>query len=160
MEAGCDRLGVLAQGTRSFFKYLRNPLVSAHGGFKYNWRKRRNFHFVGDLGPADQFVQIVERERPQNFGRKLNFTAIQVVFAQNQTESLHRKEVGPAGISKDVPPPTGFFDAITTASGYGRAAAGIDYDAFTVAERCRHSGIAITAGDDFRTRPNFGSDLR
>ena len=109
--------------------------VAVLGCFKYNGREHGDLHFVGRLRPANELIAIVERERAQNARRELSFAAVQIVFAQNQTERLHGKKVAATSIAQDVSPTPGFLDSFVTATGDRRACAGINHDAVAMSER-------------------------
>ena len=81
-----------------------------------------------------------------------------VVFAQNEAQGLNGNEVTSAGVAEDMSPTTRFFDVIAAAAGNGRTASGVDNDAIVLAKCSGQTRIAIAAGDDFRVRPNFGTE--
>ena len=124
-----------------------------------NRAQHRDFHLVGRLGPADEFVAAVQGERAQNLGRELGFATMQIVFAQDESQRLKRKEVAAAGIAQDVPPPSRLFHPSPR-----RPVTEAPLPAFTAIpspcpKRSRETRIAIAPGDNFRARPNLSAKL-
>ena len=84
--------------------------------------KQSDFHLVRGLGPAHQFVQIIQRKCVQHFGRELNFAAVQIVFAQNQSQRLNDQKIGAARITEDMSPSSRLLDLPVASAGNGRTA--------------------------------------
>ena len=135
MQPGRDRFGVFAKNPRAFFDDFHDTRISAGSRFKHDRRQHRDFHFVGDLGPAHQLVQIVQRQRAQNLGGKLDFATVQIVFAQNQAERLQAEKITATGVAQNVSPTTGIFDPLVPTTGNGRAASGVYNNSIAVTER-------------------------
>src|SRR5204863_5874841 len=87
---------------------LDDVRVAVCGRFKNNRSERGDFHLVRVLRPAHEIVATVERERAENGGGKLAFAAMQIVFAQNESERLHGKKITAARVAEDMAPPAGF----------------------------------------------------
>ena len=153
-----DCLSVFAENTRTFLDDPYHASIAAGRSFKYDRRKHCDFHLICRLRPADEFVEIVQGKCPQNFCGELHFAAMQIVFAQNETQRLNNEKIAAARVSKHVSPTAGLLDLIAASPSYRRAAAGIDDDPLAASERRGQTGIAIVSGNDFRGPPNFAAE--
>ena len=67
VQAPRDDLDELTQTARAVFDDFHDLRIAARRCFENDRRKPGNFHLVGGLRPADELVEIAERERVQNF---------------------------------------------------------------------------------------------
>ena len=119
MQPGRNYFSVFGQNARAFFQDLNHRLVAVGCCFTNDGRQHCDFHFVGCLRPAHEFVEIIQRQSAQNTRGKLRFAAVHVVFAQNEAQRLDRNEITAAGVAEDMPPAARFFDVIATTTGDG-----------------------------------------
>ncbi|PYI41551.1 MAG: hypothetical protein DMF12_09955 [Verrucomicrobia bacterium] len=117
MQSGCDGLGVFAQDARAFFDDLHHARIALGRRFKNHRRQHRDFHFVRRLHPANQFIQIVQRKRMQDFRGETDRAAMQIMFPQDQTKRLNGKKITAARVAQNVPPASSSLDSIAPASG-------------------------------------------
>jgi hypothetical protein len=80
---------------------------------------------------------------------------MQIVFAQNETERLDRKEITASRITQDVAPAACLFDPFTATTGHRRAGPGIHRDSIAAAQGGRKTGIPIAPRDNSGARPNL-----
>ena len=85
---------------------------------------------------------------------------MEIVFAQDEPQRLHGKKISATRITQNVSPPSRFLDLVTAASRHGRTAAGVDRNSIGVTERGRQTRVAIAAGNNFRSRPDFRAKAR
>ena len=104
MEPGGDGFGVFAKDTGPFFDDFHHARIAARGRFKNHGRQRGDFHFVRGLGPANELIEIVQGTRVQNFCGQLHFAAMEIVFAQGQTQRLNDEKIAAAGVAENVSP--------------------------------------------------------
>jgi hypothetical protein len=88
----------------------------------------------------------------------LRFSAVQIVFAQNETQRLDGKEITAPGIAEDVAPAARLFDSFTATTGHRSAGAGVHHDPVAAAQGGRETGIPIAPRDNFRARPDFSAE--
>ena len=93
LQSGCHGFGVLAKNARPFLDYFHDARIAGRRGLKNDRRQHGHFHFVGGLRPAHQFVQIIHRKRAQDFCCELDFAAVEIVFAQNQSQRLDAEKI-------------------------------------------------------------------
>ena len=115
MQSRCDGLGVFTEDTRAFFDDFHHPRITLRCGFKDHRRQHRDFHFVRRLHPANQFIEIVQRKRVQDFRTELHLAAMQIVFTQDQAERLNGKKITAPSVAQNMTPAAGSLDLIATA---------------------------------------------
>ena len=91
MQPGRNYFSVFGQNARAFFQDLNHRLVAVGCCFTNDGRQHCDFHFVGCLRPAHEFVEIIQRQSAQNTRGKLRFAAVHVVFAQNEAQRPEQK---------------------------------------------------------------------
>ena len=99
MKARRHCLRVLAQNPRSFFENFVHARIAAGGRFEDNRCEHGDLHFIRRLRPAHQFVEIVQRKSAQDVGGELDFAAVKIVFAQNQSQRLDAEEITAARVA-------------------------------------------------------------
>ena len=134
--------------------------VAAGCGFKHHRSQHCNLHLVRRLRPANKFIKIVQRKRMQDFRSELHFTAVQIVFAQDQAQRLNGEKITAAGIAQNVSPPTRSLDSIISPTSHRRTTSGIDDNAVSMVEGRRQAGITIAARHNFRIWPNVSANER
>ena len=159
VQAVGDSLCVLAKNARAVFDDLHRPCIATSCRFKYYRREHCDFHFIRRLHPANQLIEVVQRERVQNFRSDLQFRTMQIVFAQNQAECLDGKKISAAGVAQNMAPSAGSLGAVAAPASHRRSATRVNDNTVAVIERCGQTGITIAAGDDFRIRPDIETDF-
>ena len=139
MEPGRDCLCVLAQNLGALLDNLHYTRIAASGSFKNNWREHRDLHFIGGLRPANEFIEIVERKRVQDFRSELHFAMMQIVLAQDEAQRLDREKITAAGIAENVAPTAGFFDFVAAAPGHRGAASRTNHNPVAMIEGSRQA---------------------
>ena len=139
MEPGRDCLCVLAQNLGALLDNLHYTRIAASGSFKNNWREHRDLHFIGGLRPANEFIEIVERKRVQDFTSELHFAMMQIVLAQDEAQRLNREKITAASIAENVAPAAGFFDFVAAAPGHRGAASCTSHDPVAMIEGSRQA---------------------
>src|SRR5260370_22843897 len=155
MEPGRDCLCVLAQSLSALLDDLHYARIAGGGSSKNSWREHRDLHFVGGLRPANEFIEIVERKRVQDFRSELHFAMMQIVLAQDEAQRLNREKITAAGIAENVAPAAGILDFVAAAPGHRGAASCTDHDSVAMFEGSRKPGFPIAAGDDSGGGPDF-----
>ena len=139
MEPARDCLCVLTQNLGALLDDLHYTRIAASGSFKNNWREHRDLHFVGGLRPANEFIEIVERKRAQDFRSELHFAMMQIVLAQDEAQRLNREKITAAGIAENVTPSAGILDFVAAAPGHRGAASCTDHNSVAMFEGSRQT---------------------
>src|SRR6266487_5976941 len=159
MQTRCDGLGIFAEDTRAFFNDLHHARITLIRGFKHHRGEHRDVHFVRRLHPAHEFIQVVQGQRVQDFCGEADLTAVQIVFAQDQTKRLNGKKITAASVAQDVSPPAGSFYSLTPASSDRRTASSVDDNSVSMIERRCEAGVAVAARNDFSIWPDLETDF-
>src|SRR5207248_8378985 len=85
---------------------------------------------------------------------------MQIVFAQNQPQSLKAEKITATGIAQNVSPAAGILDPLVAATGNGRTASRVHHNSIAMAKRCGQAGIAIASNHNFCLWPNFNAKAR
>jgi hypothetical protein len=88
----------------------------------------------------------------------MGFSAMQIVFAQDETERLHRKKIAPSRIAQNMSPTSSFLDPVATTAGNGRTGSRVHDNSIAVSQGRRQTGIPVAPRNDFRVRPNFRAE--
>jgi len=155
-----DRSGVFSEDARARAQDICDLLVTSGRRRKDNRRQHRNFHFARDLRPTDEFIQVVQAKRAQDFVGEFAAPPVQIVIAQDGAQHLQRQIVSAASVAQDVPPAAGPFDAAIAPPRDGRSSPGVYRNTVTRAERRGEAGLAIAAGHDRGFGPDFSTESR
>lgn len=96
----------------------------------------------------------------QDFRSELHFTAVQIVFAQDQAERLKGQKITAAGIAQNVSPPTRSLDSVASPTSDRRTTSRVYGNAVSMVEGRREAGITIAARHNFRISPNVSANER
>ena len=92
MKPRRDCLCVFAQSMGAVFYNFRYARIAAGCGFKNNRCEHRDLHFVCRLGPANDFIEIIQRKCVQDFRGELHLAAVQIVFTQEEAQRLNGRK--------------------------------------------------------------------
>ena len=159
MKAVGYRLGVFAQNPSALFDDLYDARIAAGRRLEDHRSEHGDFHLVRCLHPANQFIEVVQRERMQDFRSEIHLGAMQIVFVQDQTESLDGKKIAATGISQDMSPSACSLNPFAAPSSYRRTTPRVYDNAVAVIQCRRQARIAVAACHDFGIWPKFETDL-
>src|SRR5438874_10612656 len=160
MKPGRDCLCVFAQNLGAVFYNFCHARIAPSCGFKNDRREHRDLHFVRCLGPANNFIKIIQRKCMQDFRRELHLAAVQIVFMQEEAQRLNGKKITAACVAEDVSPTTRVLDFVTPSPRNRGATSSVDHYSVPISEGSRKARFTIAASEDSDLWPDFGAEDR